>query len=66
MSIEWEPGTSLFPPVLWVDAIKNGVAIDLIFGTRIEGEGANLRIRIGREQWENLKFLIDGPKEAPQ
>jgi hypothetical protein len=66
MSIEWEAGASLFPPVLWVDAIKRGVAIDLIFGTRIEGQGVNLRIRIGREQWENLKYLVDGPPETPQ
>jgi hypothetical protein len=45
MSIEWEAGASLFPPVLWVDAIKRGVAIDLIFGTRIEGARIALRCK---------------------
>jgi len=62
MPAEWEIGTSQFPPVTWVDANKGNDAIDLIFGTRIEGQGANLRIRLTKPQWENLKFLVDSTK----
>jgi len=32
-----------FPPVIAVDANKRGDAVDLIFMTRIEGQGAALR-----------------------
>ena len=52
-----------FPPVITVDANKRGDAVD-IFMTRIEGQGAALRIRLTSPQWENLKFLVDGPKPA--
>ncbi|HEY1474264.1 MAG TPA: hypothetical protein VGF53_09290 [Pseudolabrys sp.] len=53
-----------FPAVNWVDANKRGNAVDLIFGTRIEGQGAGLRITLTLPQWENLKFLVDDPKAA--
>ena len=59
MPAEWEIGTSQFRPVTWVDANEGNDAIDLMFGTRIEGQGANLRIRLTKPQWENLKFLMD-------
>jgi hypothetical protein len=59
MPTEWEAGMSPFPTVIWVDANKRNDAINLIFGTRIEGQGSALRIRLTRPQWENLKFLVD-------
>jgi hypothetical protein len=58
---KWEAGASEFPPVNWVDAKKRIGGIDLIFGIRINGQGGSLQIRVSRAQWENLKFLIDGP-----
>jgi hypothetical protein len=36
--------------------------LDLIFATRIEGQGAALRITLTPSQWKNLKFLADGPE----
>jgi len=59
MPTEWTAATSPFPTVIWVDANKRNDAINLIFGTRIEGQGSALRIRLTRPQWENLKFLVD-------
>jgi hypothetical protein len=63
---KWEARASEFPPVDWVDAKKRIGGIDLIFGTRIDGEGASLEIRLSRAQWEKLKFIIDGPGGKPQ
>jgi hypothetical protein len=62
MGVRWYAGSSQFPAVIWVDVDKRDDAIHLIFGTRIEGQGAALRIRLTSPQWENLKFLVDGPK----
>ena len=63
MSIGLEGGThSQFPAVSWVDAAKQGDTVHLIFGTTIEGQGATLRIKLAFPQWENLKFLVEGPK----
>ena len=62
MAVELSAGINRFPAVIWVDADKRGDAIHLIFGTRIEGQGAALRIRLTSPQWENLKFLVEGPK----
>ena len=53
-----------FPAVTWVDADTRGEAVNLIFGIRLEGQGAALRIALTSSQWENLKFLVDGPKPA--
>lgn len=64
MAIELEPGTNQFPELIWVDANKRNGAIDLIFGSRIEGQGAGLRIRLTQAQWENLKFLVDRPPQS--
>ena len=64
MGMKWYAGSNPFPPVISVDANKQGDAVDLIFMTRIEGQGAALRIRLLFPQWENLKFLVDGPKPA--
>lgn len=64
MAVELDVGTSRFPPVIAVDANKRGDAVDLFFYTRIEGQGAALRITITFPQWENLKFLVDDPKPA--
>ena len=65
MTVELDAGrTNQFPAVIWVDGDKRSNAINLIFGTRIEGQGAGLRISLTLAQWENLKFLVDGPKPA--
>jgi hypothetical protein len=57
---EWEAGSSRFPAVIWVDAKKQNGGIELIFGTRIEGQPSILRVRLSPPQWENLRFLVDG------
>jgi hypothetical protein len=62
MSVKLDVGSSQFPAVLAVDADKRGDAVNLTFNTRIEGQGAALQIRLTFAQWENLKFLVDGPK----
>jgi hypothetical protein len=64
MGVQFDTECSGIPPVIWVDANKQGDAVNLIFGRRIEGQGAPLRITITSGQWENLKFLVDGPKPA--
>jgi hypothetical protein len=64
MGVKLDVGSSRFPAVIWVDADKQGEAVTLIFGTRIEGQGAALRIKLTSPQWENLKFLVEGPKPA--
>jgi hypothetical protein len=62
--VKLDAGSSQFPVVIAVDANKRGDAVNLIFNTRIEGQGAALRIALTFPQWENLKFLVDGPKPA--
>jgi hypothetical protein len=64
MGIKFDAESSRFPAVTWVDAYKQSDAVNLIFGRRIEGQGTPLRITITSGQWENLKFLVDGPKPA--
>ena len=64
MVLKLDAISNQFPAVTWVDADKQGEAVNLIFGTRVEGQGAALRIRLTSPQWENLKFLVDGPKPA--
>jgi hypothetical protein len=64
MRVKLDPGYNRFPAVIWVDANKHGDAVNLIFGTRIEGRGAALQITTTSALWENLKFLVDGPKPA--
>jgi len=64
MGVKLDAGSSRFPPVIAVDANKRGDALDLFFHTRIEGQGASLRITLTFPQWENLKFLVDGSKPA--
>jgi hypothetical protein len=64
MVVELDPGHNRFPPVIAVDASKRSDAVDLIFMTRVEGQGAALRITLTFPHWENLKFLVDGPKPA--
>jgi hypothetical protein len=64
MGVTLDAGSSRFPAVIWVDADKRGDAVNLIFGTRIEGQGAALRIAITSAQWENLKFLVEGQRPA--
>jgi len=61
MGVKLDVGSSRFPVVTWVDADKRGEVINLIFGTRLEGQGDALRIALRSSQWENLKFLVDGP-----
>ena len=62
MRIQLNPESSRFPAVIWVDANKQGHNVNLIFGTRVEGQGTPLRFTITSGQWENLKFLVDGLK----
>jgi hypothetical protein len=65
MAVELDAGrTSQFPEVIWVDADRRGDVINLTFGTRIEGQGAGLRVSLTLPQWENLKFLVDVLKPA--
>jgi hypothetical protein len=60
--VKLDAGYSRFPAITWVDADKQGETINLIFGTRAEGQGAGLRITLTSSQWENLKFLVEGQK----
>ena len=63
MGIKFNAESSRIPAVTWVDANKQGDTVNLIFGRRIEGQGTPLRT-VTSGQWENLKFLVDGPKPA--
>jgi len=60
MGVNLDVGNNRFPAVIWVDAEKRGAAVTLIFGSRVEGQGAALRVTLTSGQWENLKFLVDG------
>jgi hypothetical protein len=60
MDVKLDARRNRFPAVIWVDADKRGGAVNLIFGTRVEGQGAALRVSLTPPQWENLKFLVDG------
>ena len=62
MGIEFDAESSRHLTVIWVDADKQGDAVNLIFGRRIEGQGVPLRITITSGQCKNLKFLVDGGK----
>ena len=63
MGVKLDAGSNnRFPAVTWVDANKQGDAVNLIFGTRVEGQGAGLRVTLTSSQWENLKFLVEGQK----
>jgi hypothetical protein len=64
MGTKFDTESRGFPAVIWVDANKQGDAVNLIFGGRIEGQGTPFRITITSGLWENLKFLVDGPKPA--
>jgi hypothetical protein len=64
MAVEFNMGRNIFPAVIWVDADKTGGRVNLIFGTRIEGQGTALQVSLTLPQWENLKFLADGPTSA--
>ena len=59
MGVTLDVGNNRFPAVIWVDADKRGAAVNLIFGSRVEGQGAALRVTLTSAQWENLKFLVD-------
>jgi hypothetical protein len=61
MGVNLDVGNNRFPTVIWVDGDKRGEAVNLIFGSRVEGQGAALRVTLTSPQWENLKFLVDGP-----
>jgi hypothetical protein len=66
MPLDLQAGTfSRFPTIIWVDANDRNGGINLIFGTRIEGQAASVQITLTRPQWENLKFLVEGPKNDP-
>jgi hypothetical protein len=62
MAVNLDAGSSQFPAVNAVDASKLGNAVNLTFLTRVEGQGAALRITLTLPQWENLKFLVEGPR----
>jgi hypothetical protein len=57
-------GINRFPAVIWVDADKRAEAVNVIFGTRVEGQWAGLKVTLTPAQWENLKFLIDRPTQG--
>ena len=59
MVVKLDVGSNRFPAVISVDADKRGDAVNLIFNTRIEGQGAALGITLTFPQWENLKFLVE-------
>jgi hypothetical protein len=44
MSVNLDVGNNRYPEVIWVDADKRGNVVNLIFGTRVEGQGG-LRLR---------------------
>jgi hypothetical protein len=60
MGVTLDVGNNRFPAVIWVDADKRGAVVTLISGSRVEGQGAALRVTLTSGQWENLKFLVDG------
>jgi hypothetical protein len=62
MGVKLDAGNSRFPAVTWVDADKQGEAVNLIFGSRLEGQGAGLRVTLTSSEWENLKFLVERSK----
>jgi hypothetical protein len=62
MGVRLDAGNSRFPAVTWVDADKQGEAVNLIFGSRLEGQGAGLRVTLTSSEWENLKFLVERSK----
>jgi hypothetical protein len=65
MSIELNAGKNKFPGVIWVDACKKWPdVVNLVFGTRIEGQAAQLQVTLTPSQWETLKFIVDGRKAA--
>jgi hypothetical protein len=64
MGVKLDARSNRFPAVTWVDADERGEAVNLSFGTRVEGQGTALRVTLTLPQWENLKFLVDGPKPA--
>jgi hypothetical protein len=64
MTVDLKNGSNKFPEVIWVDAERRGSAVDLVFGTRIEGQGAGVRVSLTSAQWENLKFLAEGATSA--
>ena len=64
MTVTLDAGMSRFPEVIWVDADKRGGTINLMFGTRIEGQSSSLRIFLTPAQWENLKFLVEGSQSS--
>ena len=64
MGVKLGLGNSRLPTVTWVDADKRDEAVNLIVGTRLEGQGATLKIVLTFSQWENLKFFVDGQKPA--
>jgi hypothetical protein len=59
MVVKLDAGSNRFPAVISVDANKQSDAVNLTFNTRIEGQGAALRITLTFPQWENLKFLVE-------
>jgi hypothetical protein len=62
MGVKLDAGNGRFPAVTWVDADKQGEAVNLIFGSRLEGQGAGLRVTLTSSEWENLKFLVERSK----
>ena len=64
MGVKLDVGNNRFPAVTWVDADRHGDAVNLIFGARVEGQYAGLRITLTSSQWENLKFLVERPHAA--
>jgi hypothetical protein len=67
MAIELNVGKNQFPEVIWVDADRRGDVVNLTFGSRTEGQGAALRVKLTLAQWKNLTFLVEaGMPGIPQ
>jgi hypothetical protein len=52
MAVELNMGMNKFPEVISVDANKRGSAVTLIFGSRVEGQWASLRVPLTLSQWK--------------
>jgi hypothetical protein len=61
--VKLDPGSNRFPAVIAVDANKRGDAVDLIFLTRIEGQGA--RPWKSRSRARRRQCIVIPPNSPP-
>jgi len=53
-------GPNVFPTVDFLDVQREGSAVGLIFGTKIEGQSTRVLVRLSPEQWKAFKAIADG------